>query len=147
MPAILQVAAAARRRSSSIPAWSRLALVTCTDGRSTASAVTRRPCPYRPNPHGPALGEGKSKGKWREILGVTRVGVETSRGSGARGEQGPRGGGNPLHGLAGGIGEGVPLAAFHIQGAHYRTRAGVEDWMMAFIGESALGVARPAGDR
>jgi hypothetical protein len=38
-----QVASASPRGSSSIPAWSRSSLVTCTDGRSTASAVPSRP--------------------------------------------------------------------------------------------------------
>jgi hypothetical protein len=36
------------------PTWSRSPLVTCTNDLPTASAVTRRPCPYRPDPRGRA---------------------------------------------------------------------------------------------
>jgi hypothetical protein len=62
MPAILQVAPASPRGSRPIPSWFRLSLVTCTNGRPTASAVNRRPRPYRPDPRGPASGGGKVEG-------------------------------------------------------------------------------------
>jgi hypothetical protein len=76
--------------------------------------------PVPPRPGGRASSGGKVEGNpWRH----------PSRGRDFTWErcarrQGPRGGGNPLQGLAIGIGEGVPVAAFHIQGAHYHTRAG-----------------------
>jgi hypothetical protein len=59
MPAILQVAAAAPRESPAIPAWSRTTAVTCMSSLSTASAVTRRPHPFRPVPRGLASGGAK----------------------------------------------------------------------------------------
>jgi hypothetical protein len=62
MPAILQVAAASSREFRPVPTWSRSSLVTCTNDLPTASAVTRRPCPYRPDPRNPASGGGKSEG-------------------------------------------------------------------------------------
>jgi hypothetical protein len=62
MPAILQVAAPSPAASRPIPACSRSPLVTCTNDLPTASAVTRRPSPYGPDPRGPASGRGKSEG-------------------------------------------------------------------------------------
>ena len=71
MPAILQVAPPSPRGSRRLPARSRSSPVTCTNGLSTASAVPRRPCPFRPVPRGLASGGGKSEGKSR--LSSTRV--------------------------------------------------------------------------
>jgi hypothetical protein len=51
--------AAPPHRSPPILTWSRSSLVTCTNGLPTASAVPRRPCPYRPNQRGSASGGGK----------------------------------------------------------------------------------------
>src|SRR5512132_2470312 len=62
MPAILQVAPGSPRGSRPIPTWSPIIAVTCTKDLPTAPAVTRRPCPYHPNPCGPASGGGKSEG-------------------------------------------------------------------------------------
>jgi hypothetical protein len=62
MPAILQVAMQAPRGSPRIPSWSQLLPLTCTNSRSTASAVTRHPCPFRPVRRSPASGGGKSEG-------------------------------------------------------------------------------------
>jgi Phage integrase, N-terminal SAM-like domain len=58
----LQVAPLAPRGSRPIPTWSRSSLVTCTNDLPTASAVTRRPCPYRPDPRDATSGGGKSEG-------------------------------------------------------------------------------------
>jgi hypothetical protein len=62
MPAILQVAPGFPRGSRPIPTRSRSSFVTCTNDLPTASAVTRRPCLYHPNPRGPASSGGKSEG-------------------------------------------------------------------------------------
>jgi hypothetical protein len=43
-------------------------------------------------------------------------------------QPGPERGGASFQGLAVGIGESVPLAAFHIQGPHYRPCARVQPW-------------------
>jgi hypothetical protein len=47
------------------------------------------------------------------------------------GNQARERGGAPFQGLAVGIGESVPLAAFHIQGPHHRPCARVQHWMIA----------------
>src|SRR5688572_22421793 len=74
MPAILQVAPPSPRGSLPIPNWSRSSLVTCTNGLPTASAVTRRPCPYRPDPRGPASGGGKQEGNpGRRLISVPQL--------------------------------------------------------------------------
>jgi hypothetical protein len=66
MPAILQAAPPSPRGSSSIPAWFRSSLVTCTDGRSTASAVSSRPRQFHRLPRGRASSGGKVEGSpWR----------------------------------------------------------------------------------
>src|SRR5918995_3453612 len=62
MPAILQVTPPSPRGSRPIPTWSRSLVVTCTNDLPTTSAVTRRPRRFRPVPHGPASGGGKSEG-------------------------------------------------------------------------------------
>jgi hypothetical protein len=69
MPAILQVAAAPPRGSPPIPTRPRPSRVTCTNGRSTASAVTRYPRPLRLVPCGRASGGGKLEGTTPPILG------------------------------------------------------------------------------
>jgi hypothetical protein len=62
MPAILQVAPRSPRGSRPIPTRSRSSHVTCANGLPTAAAVTRRPCLFRPVPHGRASGGGKVEG-------------------------------------------------------------------------------------
>jgi hypothetical protein len=62
MPAILQVAPPSPRGSRRLPTWPDKPLVTCTNGLSTASAVTRRPGPFRHVPRGLASGGGKVEG-------------------------------------------------------------------------------------
>jgi hypothetical protein len=73
MPAILQVAPPSPRGSPPIPTWSRSSLVTCTNGRSTASAVHRRPHPRRPILSGPASGGGKQEGIPDRVPAVSAV--------------------------------------------------------------------------
>jgi hypothetical protein len=80
MPAILQVAPPSPRGSRSIPTWSRQSPVTCTNGRPTASAITRRPRRYRLVPRGRASGGGKEEGN---------PGRRLTRGPRAWGRRGP----------------------------------------------------------
>src|SRR5918994_3558445 len=62
MPAILQVAAAAPHHSRPIPYLVPDYRRDVHEQLSTASAVTRRPRPFRPVPRGPASSGGKSEG-------------------------------------------------------------------------------------
>jgi hypothetical protein len=62
MPAISQTANSTPGRFRPVPIWPPLLPVTCTNGRWAASAVTRRPRPFRLVPRGPASGGGKVEG-------------------------------------------------------------------------------------
>src|SRR4029453_4887709 len=107
MPAILQVAAPAPRESPAIPTWSWTTAVTCVDSLSTASAVTRRPRPFRPVPRGLASGGAK---------------VERNPWARARAGTGPRSIASAVR-LASGH-RAPPVVAFAITGARPRRRLG-----------------------
>src|SRR6187551_1404560 len=61
MPAILQVAAAAPHGPPRIPARSELVPLTCTNSRSTASAVTRHPARFAPSRAAQRRAEGSRR--------------------------------------------------------------------------------------
>ena len=73
LPAILQVAPPSPRGSPPIPAWSRSSPVTCTNGLATASAITRRPCPFRPV----RAAWRRAERRWSEIPAAIRPAFRT----------------------------------------------------------------------